>query len=214
MGIGGVYRLPLILLWHNGFPGCGVVNSSAAIGRSSWRYYQRTVAGGACEYYAEHGDAPGRWHGAGLTQIEFLNWVRPMSANADGGVTKDSCAQSTCAVCPLIDTLPASSEDGVFPQSRAIANRTVQGSSAATAVFRTGVAETTEIHAEGSATLTAKAATTASGIRTRPEGPTTSDFRSRHQDHRTEIPRCCLLTCSPHRQLPTRRDLHSEPGGL
>ncbi len=43
--------------------------SSAKIGRSSWRYYQRTVAGGACEYYAEHGDTPGRWHGAGLTQL-------------------------------------------------------------------------------------------------------------------------------------------------
>lgn len=43
--------------------------SSAKIGRSSWRYYQRTVAGGACEYYAEHGDAPGRWHGSGLAQL-------------------------------------------------------------------------------------------------------------------------------------------------
>ena len=42
--------------------------SSAKIGRSSWRYYQRSVAGGACEYYAEHGDTPGRWHGSGLTQ--------------------------------------------------------------------------------------------------------------------------------------------------
>ena len=43
--------------------------SSAKIGRSSWRYYQRSVAGGACEYYAEHGDAPGRWHGSGLAQL-------------------------------------------------------------------------------------------------------------------------------------------------
>ncbi|MFN8156356.1 MAG: MobF family relaxase [Candidatus Nanopelagicales bacterium] len=43
--------------------------SSAKIGRSSWRYYQRTVAGGACEYYAQHGDTPGRWHGSGLTQL-------------------------------------------------------------------------------------------------------------------------------------------------
>ncbi|MHB1738253.1 MAG: MobF family relaxase [Actinomycetes bacterium] len=43
--------------------------SSAKISRSSWRYYQRTVAGGACEYYAEHGDAPGRWHGSGLPQL-------------------------------------------------------------------------------------------------------------------------------------------------
>jgi conjugative relaxase-like TrwC/TraI family protein len=42
------------------------VLSSAKIGRSSWRYYQRTVAGGACEYYTEHGDRPGRWHGNGL----------------------------------------------------------------------------------------------------------------------------------------------------
>lgn len=43
--------------------------SSAKIGRSSWRYYQRSVAGGACEYYAEHGDTPGRWHGSGVTQL-------------------------------------------------------------------------------------------------------------------------------------------------
>ncbi len=43
--------------------------SSAKIGRSSWRYYQRSVAGGACEYYAEHGDTPGRWHGSGLEQL-------------------------------------------------------------------------------------------------------------------------------------------------
>jgi len=45
------------------------VLSSAKIGRSSWRYYSRTVAGGACEYYAEHGDPPGRWHGSGLAQL-------------------------------------------------------------------------------------------------------------------------------------------------
>ncbi|HTY71352.1 MAG TPA: MobF family relaxase [Actinomycetes bacterium] len=43
--------------------------SSAKIGRWSWRYYQTTVAGGACEYYSEHGDAPGRWHGGGLTHL-------------------------------------------------------------------------------------------------------------------------------------------------
>ena len=43
--------------------------SSAKIGRSSWRYYQRTVAGGACEYYSEHGDRPGRWHGQGLGEL-------------------------------------------------------------------------------------------------------------------------------------------------
>ncbi len=43
--------------------------SSAKIGRSSWRYYQRTVAGGACEYYTEHGDRPGRWHGQGLPEL-------------------------------------------------------------------------------------------------------------------------------------------------
>ena len=43
--------------------------SSAKIGRSSWRYYQRTVAGGACEYYIEHGDRPGRWYGSGLSAL-------------------------------------------------------------------------------------------------------------------------------------------------
>ena len=52
--------------------------SSAKIGRSSWRYYQRTVAGGACEYYAEHGDTPGRWHGSGLTQL-VTNRFRELS---------------------------------------------------------------------------------------------------------------------------------------
>ena len=44
-----------------------MVLSSAKIGRSSWRYYQRTVAGGACEYYSEHGDRPGRWRGRAVT---------------------------------------------------------------------------------------------------------------------------------------------------
>ena len=43
--------------------------SSAKIGRSSWRYYQRSVAGGACEYFGEHGEQPGRWHGAGLSEL-------------------------------------------------------------------------------------------------------------------------------------------------
>ena len=43
--------------------------SSAKIGRRSWRYYQDTVAHGACEYYAERGDAPGHWHGGGLAEL-------------------------------------------------------------------------------------------------------------------------------------------------
>ena len=54
----------------NGNPGgVSFVLSSAKIGRSSWRYYQRTVAGGACEYYTEHGDRPGRWYGSGLSAL-------------------------------------------------------------------------------------------------------------------------------------------------
>jgi conjugative relaxase-like TrwC/TraI family protein len=52
------------------------VLSSAKIGRSSWRYYSRTVAGGACEYYAEQGDAPGRWHGSGLGQLGLTAGAR------------------------------------------------------------------------------------------------------------------------------------------
>jgi conjugative relaxase-like TrwC/TraI family protein len=48
------------------------VLSSAKIGRSSWRYYQATVAGGACEYYSEHGGTPGRWHGAGLAPLGLV----------------------------------------------------------------------------------------------------------------------------------------------
>ena len=39
------------------------------IGRSSWRYYQCTVAIGAREYYTERGDRPGRWHGTGLADL-------------------------------------------------------------------------------------------------------------------------------------------------
>jgi conjugative relaxase-like TrwC/TraI family protein len=54
----------VVLQQYSGW--CCLVLSSAKIGRSSWRYYQRTVAGGACEYYTEHGDRPGRWHGQGL----------------------------------------------------------------------------------------------------------------------------------------------------
>jgi hypothetical protein len=52
------------------------VLSSAKIGRSSWRYHSRTVAGGACEYDAEHGDAPGRWHGAGLSELGLTAGAR------------------------------------------------------------------------------------------------------------------------------------------
>jgi conjugative relaxase-like TrwC/TraI family protein len=45
------------------------VLSSAKIGRGSWRYYQDSVARGACEYYAEGGNAPGRWWGGGLPEL-------------------------------------------------------------------------------------------------------------------------------------------------
>ncbi|MCA0331458.1 MAG: relaxase domain-containing protein, partial [Actinobacteria bacterium] len=50
--------------------------SSAKIGRSSWRYYQDSVARGACEYYAEAGNAPGRWHGAGLPELGLSGGAR------------------------------------------------------------------------------------------------------------------------------------------
>ncbi len=43
--------------------------SSAKIGRSSWRYYQNSVAAGACEYYLGEGEAPGRWFGRGLSEL-------------------------------------------------------------------------------------------------------------------------------------------------
>jgi conjugative relaxase-like TrwC/TraI family protein len=45
------------------------VLSSAKIGTSSWRYYQNQVARGACEYYLDAGEAPGRWHGRGLSEL-------------------------------------------------------------------------------------------------------------------------------------------------
>lgn len=43
--------------------------SSSKIGTSSWRYYSNSVAKGACEYYAGDGEAPGRWHGRGLSEL-------------------------------------------------------------------------------------------------------------------------------------------------
>jgi len=69
MCIGGGYpgRKVVVRPQYSGW--CCLVLSSAKIGRSSWRYYQRTVAGGACEYYTEHGERPGRWHGRGLGQL-------------------------------------------------------------------------------------------------------------------------------------------------
>jgi conjugative relaxase-like TrwC/TraI family protein len=61
-----------------------VVLSSAKIGRSSWRYYQDSVARGACEYYAEAGNAPGRWHGAGLPELGLTAgaWVEEAELEA------------------------------------------------------------------------------------------------------------------------------------
>jgi len=45
------------------------VLSSAKIGTSSWRYYTDGVACKATEYYLGVGEAPGRWHGRGLTEL-------------------------------------------------------------------------------------------------------------------------------------------------
>src|SRR5665213_4495958 len=51
--------------------GAGVnhVLSSAKIGRTSWRYYQASVAVGACEYYLGAGEQPGAWVGRGLPEL-------------------------------------------------------------------------------------------------------------------------------------------------
>ncbi|MGD9531104.1 MAG: MobF family relaxase, partial [Pseudonocardia sp.] len=57
--------------------------SSAKIGRSSWRYYQDSVARGACEYYAEAGNAPGRWHGAGLPELGLAPGARVEEAELE-----------------------------------------------------------------------------------------------------------------------------------
>ena len=43
--------------------------SSAKIGRTSWRYYQATVAVGACEYYLGAGEQAGVWVGRGLPEL-------------------------------------------------------------------------------------------------------------------------------------------------
>jgi conjugative relaxase-like TrwC/TraI family protein len=45
------------------------VLSSAKIGRTSWRYYQNSVAVGACEYYLGAGEQPGVWVGRGLAEL-------------------------------------------------------------------------------------------------------------------------------------------------
>ena len=43
--------------------------SSAKIGSSSWRYYQREVATDPSEYFLARGEAPGRWFGRGLPEL-------------------------------------------------------------------------------------------------------------------------------------------------
>ena len=45
------------------------VLSSAKIGCTSWRYYQHSVAVGACEYYLGAGEQPGVWVGRGLPEL-------------------------------------------------------------------------------------------------------------------------------------------------
>jgi hypothetical protein len=69
MCIGPGYRRRILVPYQRYSGWCHLVLSSAKIGRSSWRYYQRTVAGGACEYYTERGDRPGRWYGTGLSAL-------------------------------------------------------------------------------------------------------------------------------------------------
>jgi conjugative relaxase-like TrwC/TraI family protein len=49
--------------------GVARVLSSAKIGTSSWRYYTKSVACAASEYYLGVGEAPGRWHGRGLDAL-------------------------------------------------------------------------------------------------------------------------------------------------
>ena len=43
--------------------------SSAKIGTTSWRYYEREVATDPSEYFLARGEAPGRWYGRGLPQL-------------------------------------------------------------------------------------------------------------------------------------------------
>ncbi len=53
-----------------------LVLSSAKIGTATWRYYQDSVAAGACEYYTGHGEAPGRWAGTGLGALGLVDGAR------------------------------------------------------------------------------------------------------------------------------------------
>ena len=102
--------------------------SSAKIGTSSWRYYTAGVACQASEYYAGVGEAPGRWHGRGLTQLGlepgaevseqqlealFARGLHPATGSRLGrawrsdGVTgfdlTFSAPKSVCALWPLGD---------------------------------------------------------------------------------------------------------------
>ena len=45
--------------------------SSGRIGVSSWRYYSDQVSRGACGYYLDGGEAPGRWYGRGLSELNL-----------------------------------------------------------------------------------------------------------------------------------------------
>jgi conjugative relaxase-like TrwC/TraI family protein len=45
--------------------------SSSKIRTGSWRYYANQVSHGACEYFLGVGEAPGRWYGRGLEDLEL-----------------------------------------------------------------------------------------------------------------------------------------------
>lgn len=58
--------------------------SSAKIGMASWRYYQQSVAAGACEYYTGAGEAAGRWYGRGLDQLGLPSRGLVVEAQLEG----------------------------------------------------------------------------------------------------------------------------------
>ena len=79
-----------------------LVLSSAKIGTATWRYYQDTVAAGACEYYTGHGEAPGRWAGSGLGAVGLVDGARVTGTAAGGAVRPGPAPRHRSAAGPRL----------------------------------------------------------------------------------------------------------------
>ncbi len=61
-----------------------VVLSTSKIRTGSWRYYANQVERGACEYFLGLGEAPGRWYGRGLDQLDLSPGARVAERELEG----------------------------------------------------------------------------------------------------------------------------------